>query len=70
VDAGEVDDDRTLGRPDDSGPLVVEADEDDVGSDRERVVVRQERRQGAVEADVERRGRRPGERVGTQCRDL
>ena len=52
------------------GAIVAEAGEDDVGAGGERLLVRDERGQRAVQADVERGGRAAGERVRAEGDDL
>ena len=70
VGAGEVDDDRAGRRLEHRRALVAEAGEDDVRAGRERLLVRDEGRQRAVQPDVERRGRLARERVGAEGHDL
>ena len=70
VPARKIDDDR-VGRRLECGSLVVpEAQEENVGAARERLRVRDERGQRAVQAEVEGRRRLAGERVGPEGDDL
>ena len=66
----EVDDDGVGRGLERGGALVVEAAEDEVGARRERGLVVDERRQAAVEARVERRRGRAGERVRAERDEL
>ena len=68
--AGEVDDDRAGRRLDLGRARVREAEEDDVGAGRERLVVRHERGQMPVQPQIERGRRLPGERIRAERDDL
>ena len=70
VGAGQVDDDRVLWWLEHCGPIVAEAGEDDVRAGRERLLVRDEGGERAVQPDVERRGRFALERVRAEGDDL
>ena len=74
VRAGEVDDDRVGRRHERGGRVVVEAAEDELGAGGQRLVVRDEDGQRpvpvAAEPRVERVGRLPGERVGSERDEL
>ena len=70
VRAREVDDDGVGRRLERRRPLVLEAAEDELGSGRERLVVRDERRQRAVQPRVEDARGRAGERVGAERDEL
>jgi hypothetical protein len=63
VRARQVDDDVGVRRLEAGRRLVAQADEDDVGAGAQRLGVRHERRQVAVEARVEGRRALAGERV-------
>ena len=68
--AGEIDDDRGCGRIEPCGPVVRETGEHDVGAGGERLVVRDEARQRAVQAVIERGCGLTGERIGAERDDL
>jgi len=68
--AGEVDDDRVGRRLDGGRALVPDTEEDDVRAGGERLVVRDESRQRAVQPQVERRSRVARKRVGAEGDDL
>jgi hypothetical protein len=70
VRTGEVDDDGARRRLERRRLLVAQACEDDLGARRERLRVRDERRQVPVQPDVERRGTSPRERVGAEGDEL
>src|SRR5207244_4881787 len=70
VRAREVDDDRVVRRLEGRSVLVAEADEEHVGAARQRVGIRDECRQRAVQPDVESGCRLVGQRVRAERDDL
>ena len=68
--AREVDDDRVGGRLERGGVFVAEAEEEHVGAGGSRLGVRDEIRERAVQARVERRSGAAGERVRAERDDL
>jgi hypothetical protein len=70
VPAREVDDDSVRRRLECGRFAVVQAEEENVGSARQRLRVRHERRQRAVEAEIQRRRRFPRQGVRPERDDL